>query len=417
MNKHVNLRPRNILLLQSLSSLTNEEIWLRKAYLNIVSKLAEFATNPSDSFDPFSAKFMGLESIERNKHEYRAFMEVTSYFWGSKGGRGALLEKVIAAAGGSSAANGMLLSQIPQWIGNIRNSKYIKEWRVTGSAPKLKFGLLNVIGGRLVFLEIKNRVDSGGTAAREEALAKKFLALCKAIQNGDKVYVGDDVEMDIAQALLALGIKKVEMHAGFLFSVDGSEATLESDKSKGFFGQSRKLLGDYYRAQNHRYSVKLTYDEAFQRLSFEKDGLVVLLDLLYGSDVTRAYTPDRVDLRAVLHKVFARKWDDVWLSLNVAIVERALLLEFGSNHMIRIQEILKNAPSYSSLIKSFTSFTADSTRMDSLTDCLSIIKEDESIRKFPAPSSSAVDSLDTLLTDCIYICAVARPRPKKVKSR
>ncbi|MCI0558123.1 MAG: hypothetical protein MN733_06480, partial [Nitrososphaera sp.] len=329
-----------MLLLQSPSLLTIEETWLRKAYLNIVTKLAEFAVNPSESFDPFSAKFMGLDSIELNKYEYRAFMEVTSYFWGSKGGRGALLEKVIAAAGGTTAANGMLLSQIPQWIGNIRNSKNVKEWKVTGSAPKLKFDLLNVIGSRLVFLEIKNRVDSGGTAAREEALAKKFLALCKAIQNEEKVYVGDGVEMDIAQAFLALGIKKVEMHTGFLFSVDGSEATLDSDKSKGFFGQSRKLLEDYYKAQNHRFSVKLTYDEAFQRLSFEKDGLVVVLDLLYGSDVTREYTPDRADLQSVLRKVFARRWDDVWLALNVAISERALLLQYANNHMIQIREML-----------------------------------------------------------------------------
>jgi hypothetical protein len=33
-------------------------------------------------------------------------MEVTSYFWGSKGGRGALMEKIIAAAAGATAANG-----------------------------------------------------------------------------------------------------------------------------------------------------------------------------------------------------------------------------------------------------------------------------------------------------------------------
>ncbi len=411
------LKPRNMLLLQSPSLLTIEEIWLRKAYLNIVTKLAGFATNPSEVFDPFSAKFMGLESIERKKYEYRAFMEVTSYFWGSKGGRGSLIEKVVAAAGGPAAANGILLSQIPRWIGNMQSNQNVKEWKVTGSAPKLKFDLLNIIGSRLVFLEIKNRVDSGGTSAREEALAKKFLALCRAIQNGEKVYVGDGVEMDIAQAFLALGIKKVEMHTGFLFSVDGSEATIESDKSKGFFGQSRKLLEDYYKAQNHRFSVKLTYDKAFQRLSFEKDGLTVVVDLLYGSDVTRAYTVDHADLQTVLRKVFARRWDDVWLSLNVAISERSLLLEFGNNHMIRIQEMLRNAPSDSFFIKSFRNFVVDPTDMKSLSNCLSRVKEDKSIRKLPIPSSSAADSLDTLLTDCLYICAVTRPLPKKVKSK
>ncbi|HEY8139872.1 MAG TPA: hypothetical protein VIE86_02180, partial [Nitrososphaera sp.] len=327
------------------------------------------------------------------------------------------LEKVVAAAGGTSAANGMSLSQIPQWIGNMRDNRNVKEWKVTGSAPKLKFDLLNVLGSRLVFLEIKNRVDSGGTAAREEALAKKFLALCKAIQNGEKVYVGDGVEMDIAQAFLALGITKVEMHTGFLFGVDGNEATIDSDKSKGFFGQSRKLLGDYYKAQNHRFSVKLTYDEAIQKLSFEKDGLEVVLDLLYGSDVTMAYTPDRADLKSVLRKVFARQWDDVWLSLNVAVSERALLLEFASNHIMRIQEILRTAPSDSAFVRSFRNFEADPNNIETLSDCISIIREDESIRKLPVPSSSAVNSLDTLLADCFYVCAVARSVPKKVKSK
>jgi hypothetical protein len=108
--------------------------------------------------------------------------------------------------------------------------KEIREWKVTGSDPKLKFDLLNVIGDRLVFLEIKNRVDSGGTAAREEALAKKFLKLAEIIQNGVTVYTGDGVDMDIAQAFLSLGIKKLEMHAGFLFNVNGSEASIEDDR-------------------------------------------------------------------------------------------------------------------------------------------------------------------------------------------
>ncbi len=406
-----------MLLLQAPASLTEEETWLRNAYRNIVLNLAEFAINPSATIDPFSSKFMGLESIERNKYEYRAFMEVTSYFWGSKGGRGALLEKVVRAAGGSTAANGMLLSQIPEWIASARNYKDVKEWKVTGSAPRLKFDLLNVIGNRLVFLEIKNRVDSGGTAAREEALAKKFLALCKVIQNEEKVYVGDNHEMDIAQAFLALGITKVEMHAGFLFSVDGGEATLDSDKSRGFFAQSRRLLEDYYKAQNHRFSVKLAYDEALQKLSFEKDGLAVVVDLLYGSDVTREYTPDRADLQSVLKKVFTRHWDDVWLSLNVAISERASLLEYGNNHMMQIRQILQMEPSDSPLIKSFRNFTSDQNDSRSLSNCVSIIKKNDGIRNLPIPSSSAVDSLDTLLADCLYIYAVAQPLAKKVKSK
>lgn len=56
------------------------------------------------------------------------------------------------------------------------NEKQQRNQRMEGNRKRsrLKFDLLNVIDDRLVFLEIKNRVDSGGTAAREEALAKNI---------------------------------------------------------------------------------------------------------------------------------------------------------------------------------------------------------------------------------------------------
>jgi hypothetical protein len=180
----MDVKQRRMLLLQNPSSLNREESWLREAYANIISNLLEYTIDPSSNIDPFAANFMGLGTVESNKEEFRAFMEVTSYFWGSKGGRGALIEKIVGAAAGTTAANGMLLSRIPIWIATIKDVQDIKEWKATGSDPKLKFDLLNVIGDRLVFLEIKNRVDSGGTAAREEALAKKFLKLAEMIQNG-----------------------------------------------------------------------------------------------------------------------------------------------------------------------------------------------------------------------------------------
>jgi hypothetical protein len=109
-----------MLLLQNPSTLNREETWLREAYANIVSNLLEYATDPSSNIDPFAAKFMGIEAVENNREEYRAFMEVTSYFWGSKGGRGALIEKIMAAAAGTTAANGILLSKIPTWIASIK---------------------------------------------------------------------------------------------------------------------------------------------------------------------------------------------------------------------------------------------------------------------------------------------------------
>lgn len=403
-----------MLLLQHPSTLTKEESWLREAYSNIVSNLVDFAIDPSPTFDPFSAQFMGLESIQYNKHEYRAFMEVTSYFWGSKGGRGSLLEKVVASAGGPTAANGMPLSQIPEWIASVKKNNETKQWKVTGSAPRLKFDLLNVIDERLVLLEIKNRVDSGGTAAREEALAKKYLTLCEKIQNGVKVFVGDNNEMDIAQVFLSLGIEKVEMHAGFLFDPDGKEATINADRSGGFYAQSRRLLEDYYKRQNHRFSVKLVYDESLQHLSFEKDGLAVSVDLVYGSDVTRKFTHDQASLGKVLDKVFTRKWDDIWLSLSVAISERGILLDRGTNHMRELKCMLERGNS--EFKKYYDNFIASQEDTNSLSKCIQAVIKNDNMVKIPHNASSEADSLEARLADCIYVYAASQAPRKKVKS-
>jgi hypothetical protein len=292
--------------------------------------------------------------------------------------------------------------------------KEIKEWKVTGSDPKLKFDLLNVIGDRLVFLEIKNRVDSGGTAAREEALAKKFLKLAEMIQNGVTVYTGDGVDMDIAQAFLGLGIKKLEMHAGFLFNVNGSEATIEDDRSKGFYAQSKRLLEEYFNRHNNRFSIKLAYDMDNQRLSFEKDGLAVFIDLLYGSDVTRNFTHEKSALGTVLDKVFRRKWDDIWLSVNLAISQRSLLLRTGDNIINEIKRALAEKID-SNFITNYDKFVAAPDDIQSLEACVRIMKQKINLTKMSNPLSKT-DSNDEVIADCIYIYAASHNAYKKVKS-
>lgn len=326
-----------------------------------------------------------------------------------------MLEKVVASAGGSTAANGIRLSKIPEWIASVKGNAEVKEWKVTGSDPKLKFDLLNVIDDRLVFLEIKNRVDSGGTAAREEALAKKFLKISEMIQNGASVYVGDDVEMDIAQAFLGLGIKNVEMHAGFLFNVNGNEATIEDDRTKGFYTQSKRLLEDYFKRHNNRFSVKLLYDANSQRLSFEKDGLSVVVDLLYGSNVTRNFTHERLDLGKVLDKVFRRKWDDIWLSVNLAIYQRTLLLKYGNNIINEIKQALSGKGG-SDFITNYNKFLTKPEDVQSLGECVRIIREKGNSSKRPGLSSSKADIIGADIADCIYAYAAAYNSYKKVKS-
>jgi hypothetical protein len=265
---------------------------------------------------------------------------------------------------------------------------------------------LNVIGDRLVFLEIKNRVDSGGTAAREEALAKKFLKLAEMIQNGVPVYIGDGVDMDIAQTFLGLGIMRLEMHAGFLFNARGDEATIEDDRAKGFYGQSKRLLEEYFKKHNNRFSVKLTYDASSQKLSFEKDGLLVTIDLLYGSDITKNFTHEGLDLRKVMNKVFRKKWDDIWLSVKMAISQRTLLLRDGNNIINEIDRSLTKSadPTFMTHYDEFVANTAD---IKSLMECVRIIKQ-----RIGSSSTAA----DGDIADCVYAYAGAHYPYKKFKS-
>lgn len=132
---------------------------------------------------------MGIDSVEDDKFCYRAVLEITSYFWASKGGRGTLLEKLIASLGNSYSFSNVTLSKILSIAStNVRNT-----------SVKLNFDLMNIIDDRLIILEVKNRVDSGGTAAREESLGKKFLTICRTIENEDKIFSYQCKEIMILQ--------------------------------------------------------------------------------------------------------------------------------------------------------------------------------------------------------------------------
>jgi len=219
------------------SSLNKEEIWLKNAYSNIVCKLIESTLTTSSKLDPFSKKFMGIDSLD---FHYRAVLETTSYIWASKGGRGALLEKLIDSLGNSYSTN-VKLSNILEAIfrksiasTNVRNTSVYDDRNtckpvIKDNIKRLKFDLMNIVDDRLIILELKNRVDSGGTAARVESLGK-FLRICSAIENEEKIFSYQERDYDFAELLAILGINKVELCMGLLFDIHGKEATVEADR-------------------------------------------------------------------------------------------------------------------------------------------------------------------------------------------
>ena len=168
-------------------------------YKNILTKFVELSINPKAiEFDPISKIFDGLESISEGlKHYYEALLGVTSYYQHSQGGRGKYIEKKFASLVNSCSLN-IKLSELPFWLQypdlhrkkgiftlkNLSsNEKSIIrriDWDYIGKEDETTdLGNLLKKEKTIVLIELKNRVDSGGTAARREIWTKKFKTILK----------------------------------------------------------------------------------------------------------------------------------------------------------------------------------------------------------------------------------------------
>lgn len=296
-----------MLTLQNNSSLNEEEIWLKKAYTNIVYRLVQSTIATASEFDPFVTRFMGINTVEYDKFQYQALLETTSFFWASKGGRGTLLEKIVASLGNSNSFKGVTLSRLPSIIllSIGKNTTHNKnEEGLIKSNKRLKFDLVNIVGDKIIILELKNRVDSGGTAAREEALGKKFFSICKMIENDEKIYIYNGRDYDIAELFTYLGVSKIEMSLGILFNVNGKEATIDADKLHGFYSSSKTHMKNY--ANNSHPNIRVEFDESVLRLSFKKNLLLVSVEMWYGDEVIRNFSSSKFDLNRLTEKVFSK---------------------------------------------------------------------------------------------------------------
>ena len=84
---------------------------------------------------------------------------------------------------------------------------------------KKKFDLINILNDKLIILEIKNRVDSGGTSGRREGL-KKFFDICNHVENNIIILTDrtSGKEYTLLELLKKLGITKVDMLMGFFYN-------------------------------------------------------------------------------------------------------------------------------------------------------------------------------------------------------
>jgi hypothetical protein len=414
------LSSRKMLTLQSDSLLTKEQILLKRTYSNIVYRLVESTITTSSEFDPFVSKFMGIESVRYDRHRYESLLQTTSYFWASKGGRGSLLEKIIASIGYPIATFGVTLSNIiSKLVARSNTDRVVNQknvlWLEKNNIKKLKFDLVNIIGDRLIILELKNRVDSGGTAAREEALSKKFFALSRLIEDGETILHYMDKDYDFPSMLSKMGINRVEMILGLLFNINGKEATISDDRKYGFFSASRNLMKNYLDASH--YSVtNLRFDKNKLSMSYNKQELEVSFEMLYGSEVIRKFTSKSYGITELMTRVFPIVWDDIWLVLNIAIQQRTILLGHGKNHIIHLMKLYDED-------EHFTRFCHNSLNQEILVNLINYIavkKEFSDINLSPDLNQNN----DGYLADCLFAFAsyilnkpnIGKSRKKKVES-
>lgn len=403
-----------MLTLQDDATLNTEEIWLKKVYSNILMNLiqATITSNTSSEFDPFMSKYVGINSVKYNKFEYQALLEVTSYFWASKGGRGILLEKIFTSLGGPHAMSNKTLSKIVSQIElkrALHQGNYTEpQGLIKSTIKKLKFDLVNVINDNLIILELKNRVDSGGSGAREEALSKKFFAICKSIEDGEKIFEYQGREYDFAEMLSLFGIKKVEMYLGLLYNINGKEATLIDDKSKGGFHSSSKTCMENY-AESKHLSIKVNFNPENLSIFFQKGSLLVSISMLYGNEVIQKFTTKQLTLNSIMNKVFANSWDDIWLTCNLAISQRALLLEYNKNHITEIKKLIDNDQGFTTTYSKFRNNPSD---LKTLRDIIDNIQTKADFSNLPLMSNQ-----EGHLADCLYLLTAYLMIGSKSKKR
>ncbi|GAG97447.1 unnamed protein product, partial [marine sediment metagenome] len=254
-----------ILCLKNKESLDLGHRLLYEPYKNILVNFVKLALNPKEKdFDPVSRVFDGLESVSEDlKHYYEALMGITSYYQHSQGGRGKYVEKRLASLEKTCTLN-IKLSELPSWLKypDLHRKKGILTLKGLSTKEKSKIrrtewdyldeedettdlGNLLTEENTIVLLELKNRVDSGGTAARREIWTKKFKNILNVLSRDQpKLYQKNSNELSLIELIQHFGFKKLEIYIGILFDIDGNPATKEKDKQQGFYSSNEEGYRD-----------------------------------------------------------------------------------------------------------------------------------------------------------------------------
>jgi hypothetical protein len=360
------IKKRNMLCIKKKENLDVGHLLLYEPYKNILSNFLELATKKeAQDFDPIAKVYHGILSAPPEIRDYyEALLGVTSYYQASKGGRGRYIEKKLASSFDFCSLD-IKLSEIPLWLTypEVHKKKGIFTYQRLPSDEKRLIRTFNWswLGNKdeetdlgsvikdektMVLVEIKNRVDSGGTAARREIwTSQKFGVILDLLIEDKKVYKkeekGTQESFTLAEMLKDFNIDNLEMYIGILFDVAGNPASIEADKSQGFYSSSKEGYNYLLEKikESKRFDVEHFDDGKLQiKATHKPSGLKIICGALYGDEVTEKLFRKSVPVSDLL----LLKYDDIWLSQLITIDARANLLKFEKNYIIIFTEILKN---------------------------------------------------------------------------
>ncbi|MBN2572208.1 MAG: hypothetical protein JXA68_08780 [Ignavibacteriales bacterium] len=286
-------------------------------------------------------------------------MGVTSYYHHSQGGRGKYIEKKIASSFETCTLS-VELSKFPFWLEfpeiykrkglftlqgltqeekeKIRTTKW--DW-IANRDVNTDLGSIIRDTKSLILMEIKNRVDSGGTAARREIwTSEKFGIFIEYIKSNTKLFKKGDESFSLIELLEIFGIEKFEIFIGILFDTCDSPATKDSDKAHGFYSSSK--YGFLYLLEIIKKSPSLNIIDIDEEnlqiiIKSEYSNVKIQIGALYGDDITLKLFGRRFPVSDLL----LLKYDDIWLSQLLTIDERTVLLNHKINYSVIFLDLLK----------------------------------------------------------------------------
>jgi len=386
---------RNILTIKNSQNLAPEDFLLFAPYKNIVINFYLLATDiKANNFDIVTRNFNGIDNADENiKHYYEAMLGVTSYFQASKGGRGKYIEKKIASISEKCCLD-ISIKELPVLLTNtdiLRKKKIfgndyltreeksilrLNEWDYITDSNETT-DLISIINNKIFFLELKNRVDSGGVAARREVLDIKFIKILEYFSSDKKIYKVNNKKYSLYDMCKYFSINYITLNMGFLFNVTGEVATISGDKKLGFYSANQESFDSVLKfTQNSENLEILKIEPESISIKLKKTDFFIDINIIYGNEISESLSGIKIDINELL----LNKFDDIWLFQLLTINERTSLLKYGNNIILSIKKIIGSNIKYRELFDKF--INSEGRDIDSLSlICKKVLIED---KFFPA---------------------------------